>query len=47
MKDIPIIAVTALSMRDECLEAGFNEFLNKPVLPDELNTMIMKFLKKR
>jgi CheY-like chemotaxis protein len=47
MKSIPIIAVTALSMRDECLEEGFDEFLNKPVLPDELNNMILKFLKKR
>ena len=47
MKNIPIIAVTALSMRDECLEEGFDEFLNKPVLPDELNNMILKFLKKR
>jgi CheY-like chemotaxis protein len=44
MEDIPVIAVTALSVRDECLEAGFDEFLNKPVLPDELNNMINQFL---
>ena len=42
MKNIPIIAVTALSMRDECLEEGFDEFLNKPVLPDELNNMFIE-----
>ena len=47
MRDIPVIAVTALSMREECLEAGFDEFLNKPVMPDELNAMILQFLKQR
>ena len=47
MQDIPIIAVTALSMRDECLEAGFDEFLNKPVMSNELNGMIIRFLKQR
>ena len=44
LEDIPVIAVTALSMRDECLEAGFDEFLNKPVMPDELKNMIEQFL---
>lgn len=47
MQDIPIIAVTALSMREECLEAGFDEFLNKPVMPEELNEMIVHFLQPR
>ena len=46
MQDIPIIAVTALPAREECLEAGFDEFLNKPVMPDELNNMIVQFLKQ-
>lgn len=47
MQDIPIIAVTALSMREKCLEAGFDEFLNKPVMQDELNDMILRFLKQK
>lgn len=44
MQSIPIIAVTALSVREKCLEAGFDEFLNKPVMPNELSNMIEQFL---
>jgi two-component system, cell cycle response regulator DivK len=44
MQSIPIIAVTALPMREKCLEAGFDEFLNKPVMPNELSKLIEQFL---
>ncbi|WP_158950376.1 ATP-binding protein [Pseudodesulfovibrio cashew] len=46
--DIPIVALTAYAMRssrDEFLEAGMNEYLAKPVGPDQLYGVIDRYLK--
>src|SRR6266404_4980506 len=46
-KHIPIIALTTASqpgVREKCLAAGMDDFLNKPVNPRELYGMIEKYL---
>ena len=43
---LPIIALTANTgeaVRDECLEAGMDEFLSKPVRPAELAAVVRRF----
>jgi len=45
--DIPIIALTALAMKDDyerCLKAGANEYLSKPVRLSLLTEMIQKYV---
>jgi CheY-like chemotaxis protein len=45
--DIPIIALTALAMKDDherCLKAGADEYLSKPVRLSLLTEMIQKYL---
>lgn len=42
----PIIALTAHAMkeeRDRCLVAGFTEFLTKPIVREELVTLLQSF----
>ena len=44
--EIPIIAMTASAMpedRERCLAAGMNDFLSKPILPEQLAEMIEKW----
>lgn len=41
---IPIIALTAHSERDQCLLAGMDDFMQKPVLLTDLKAMIEKWL---
>ncbi|MBN1848400.1 MAG: PAS domain S-box protein [Deltaproteobacteria bacterium] len=45
--DIPIIAMTAHAMkgdRERCLEAGMNDYISKPIQPQELFNVIGRFV---
>jgi CheY-like chemotaxis protein/HPt (histidine-containing phosphotransfer) domain-containing protein len=45
--DIPIIAMTAGAMkgdRDKCFESGMNDFLTKPIIVEQLTSVLQKWL---
>lgn len=47
LKKIPIIGLTALAMPEDhqkCLEAGMDDYMSKPVILDELLSIIEKYL---
>lgn len=49
VKDTPVIMLTANALsgaKEEYIRIGFTDFLSKPVVPDELEKMIYKYLPK-
>jgi PAS domain S-box-containing protein len=49
-KDLPIVAMTANAMqrdRDLCLAAGMNDHVAKPIEPDDLWKVLLKWIKPR
>ena len=50
MADLPVIAMTAHAVQSEtarCLELGMNDYITKPVEPNELKTALTKWIKPR
>ena len=50
LRHLPIVAMTANARAEDrrsCLDAGMNDFLSKPIDPDMLWTMLLKWIKPR
>jgi CheY-like chemotaxis protein len=43
----PIVAVTGISDRDTCMEAGMDDFMNKPFLLDHLRQVVARWMKQQ
>ncbi len=49
-RELPIVAMTANAMqadRERCLEAGMNDFVSKPIEPDELWQALLRWIRPR
>jgi len=49
LRDIPIIGLTALAMssdREQCISAGMNDYLSKPIQMQEVAEIIDRYLPK-
>jgi two-component system, cell cycle response regulator DivK len=50
LKDVPIVAVTSYAMvgdRERILEAGCNDYIEKPINPDTFRSQIETYVKAR
>ncbi|AMC33714.1 response regulator [Janthinobacterium sp. B9-8] len=50
LAQLPIVAMTANAMqvdRDRCMEAGMDDFVTKPIEPDELYKTLLRWIKPR
>jgi CheY-like chemotaxis protein len=50
IRQVPIIALTANAFaedRNRCLNAGMDDFIAKPFVPEELFAMILKWLQRQ
>ena len=48
LEQLPVIAMTANVMQDDrakCLQAGMNDFIGKPILPEQLYATLLKWVK--
>ncbi len=43
-RHVPIVALTGHAIREKCLEAGMDDFLQKPALIEDLDLMIKKWI---
>jgi CheY-like chemotaxis protein len=43
---VPIVAVTGISEKDTCMQAGMDDFMNKPFLLEHLRGVVAKWMKK-
>ena len=46
--EIPIVAMTAHAMasdRDRCLKSGMNDYISKPIVPEDLTALLVKWVK--
>jgi CheY-like chemotaxis protein len=41
---IPIVALTAGFEKEKCMEAGMDGFLTKPLNPDKMDHLLLKYL---
>ena len=47
--NVPVVALTAnaiTGMREEYINRGFNDYLSKPIVKEDLNRVMKKYLKK-